>query len=1059
MSAALTVRLLGRPEILAGDRLLAFGSRKALLLACRVLLSRESQPRSRLAALLWGADSPRHALGSLRVALTKLPKPVLDQLVVTRDAIGVREDARLEVDAEAFATACAAGDAVGAAHAVALYRGDLLEGAERDAAAEFDDWLVAERNRMRQLAHDAHVRLAQTLHAQGQREPARSVADAWLRRDPACEAMHHLLMTWVGADQALAQYEVYRRARAVAHGAPPSDTMAAFVDRLRRGTEVGRDAQPRLAAATSFFGRTEELAELRTLLADPACRLLTIHGFGGVGKTRLALSLAQESAASFPDGTFVVALDGLQSPELFAQTLARGCGLQPAGTVKPAELVASFLRMRKALVVLDNLEHLIDAASAALPESIEGQVGALLRDTGANLKIVATSREPLRLQEEWVFPLEGLAYPRPGEAAATAERQPAVQFFAQRARQAYAGFSLSAELPSVAQVCATLEGLPLGLELAASWVRSVPCAEIAAALAERAAELRNRHVNRAARHDSLGAVVAYSWERLTAEQRDALSALAVLVGSFSRESADQVAQANARTLSGLTERSLLQRAGEGRWRLHEIVRQYAWGQPDLAPKARVARQAALQKRRDAFYLEYLRQARARLEGPDEPEVLADIDQELPNVRAAWRSAALAGQLEALDAAAPTWFEFLDSRNFSAEGIQAAQSWLHAAERMGHAQIAERARTHLGHFQQMAAHLTASLASLDTAVAVLEKVGTGWDRAYAGQERATTLSHLGRLGEGQAQAAAAMAQAEALGDPLLLARACTVMAIVVVRNGQPEEARRLGRRALALTVGVGKPSFVARLHNNLALADNHLGDYRAAEAGYQSAFDSWSTMRMTRFMGLAMHNLGVVAERMGDFALALERYRAAYDMFMRVGDRKMISINLMSTGDSLIRIGRPDDARAPLEEALRIAERDRHGLPVPYTQVMLAHAAVELGKPLEAADALSRAFEAAERDNFTDVLAEGVVGTARLLARLAPHRLGEALDLLEDILAVPNASARVRDDARALIATYPRVVPREGAPARPAVLAELVARGRAVVAGFSPAPRGVPAPVP
>src|SRR5687767_1333063 len=110
MSSSLTVRLLGRPEILAGGQVLAFGSRKALLLACRVLFSRETHARSRLAALLWGADSPRHALGSLRVALTKVPKAVLDQLVVTRDAIGVREDAHVEVDAEAFAAACAAGD-------------------------------------------------------------------------------------------------------------------------------------------------------------------------------------------------------------------------------------------------------------------------------------------------------------------------------------------------------------------------------------------------------------------------------------------------------------------------------------------------------------------------------------------------------------------------------------------------------------------------------------------------------------------------------------------------------------------------------------------------------------------------------------------------------------------------------------------------------------------------------------------------------------------------------------------------------------------------------------
>jgi predicted ATPase/DNA-binding SARP family transcriptional activator len=1038
MTNVIQARLLGRPEIVGASGPLAFGSRKALLLACYVLMSRASHPRTQLATLLWGADSPRHALGSLRVALTKLPAAVLEQLEVTRETIGAR--AGYALDVEEFAQQCAAGDARHAERAVALYRGELLEGADRDMAPEFGDWLLAERNRLRQLAHDAHVRLAQSLHAQGERERARAVADAWLRNDPACEAMHRLLMTWSGPDQALAQYEVYRRARAVAHGAPPSESMAGFVERLRRGAEGPRDAPQRLTAATSFFGRTEELAELRALLADPGCRLLTIHGFGGVGKTRLATSLAQDAAAVFPGGTFVVGLEGLQSPELFAQTVARACGLQPAGAASPADLVATFLRDRIALVVLDNLEHLIDPAATAAPQSIEGQIAALLRATGAGVKILATSREPLRLQEEWVFPLEGLSHPRVSEGSGNAERHASVQFFAQRARQAYAGFSLPAELSSVAQICMTLEGLPLGLELAASWVRSVPCAEIAASLAERASELRNRHLNRAARHDTLGAVVAYSWERLTPEQRDALSGLGALLGSFSREAADQVAQSSVRTLTALSEKSLLQRAGDGRWRLHEVVRQYAWEQPDLPARARPGRQAAVLRRRDTFYLEYLRLARAQLDGAAEPETLSAIEQELPNIRAAWRSAARAGLLEALDAAADGWFEFLDSRNYSAEGIAAATLWLEAALRAGRQASAQRARIHLAHCQQMSADLAASLATLDTAVAALEKLDSPADLAHACTERALTLSHLGRLQDAEAGARLAMALAEKLADPLALARACTVLGIVVVRAGKPEEARDLGRRALALVAGSGKPSIVARLHNNLALADNHLGDYRAAEAGYQSAFDAWSTMRMTRFMGLAMHNLGVVAERMGDHALALERYRTAFDMFTRVGDRKMVSINLMSTGDALIRIGRPDEALAPLGEALRIAERDLHGLPVPYTQVMLAHAAVARGKPLEGADALSRAFESAEKNNYADVLAEAVVGTARLLVAHAPRERHEALALLAAILELPNASARVRDDARAILAAHP------GAPAHPAgravTLADLVARARA-----------------
>ncbi len=178
------------------------------------------------------------------------------------------------------------------------------------------------------------------------------------------------------------------------------------------------------------------------------------------------------------------------------------------------------------------------------------------------------------------------------------------------------------------------------------------------------------------------------------------------------------------------------------------------------------------------------------------------------------------------------------------------------------------------------------------------------------------------------------------------------------------------------------------------------------------------------------------------------------MFTRVGDRKMISINLMSTGDALIRIGRPDEALGPLEEALRIAERDRHGLPVPYTQVMLAHAAVARGQPDEAADALARAFESAARNNYADVLAEAVVGTARLIARHAPARRERARELLAGILGLPHASARVRDDARALIADLPPA-PAGAAPA--ATLPALVGRARSALDELSAAPRAAPVP--
>ena len=1023
-------------------------------LAAYVLIVRAHQPRAQVAALLWGTDSPRHAQGSLRVALTKVPAPVAEAIEITRDRIGAGARDAIEVDVDEFIAFCSRDDMESQRRAVEMYAGDLLEGAEGEVAAEFSDWLLPERARLRQAAQDAHLRLAQWLLATGERGRAREVAEKWLRHDPAAEEMHKLMMLVLGGDQALAHYELYRRARAVALGAAPSEAMAALVERLRHGADPqSRDPPARLTAATSFFGRTEELAELRGLLADPACRLLTLHGLGGVGKTRLAGALAELESPSFPDGVHVVALEGLSSPRLFASTLARACGLQPAGTASPLQLAASFLRDRASLVVLDNLEHLI-AGEEGGADSLAAQVGELLRDTGPRLKVLATSREPLRLQEEWLYGLEGLAHPRASSAFGDAQSYPAVQFFAQRARQAYVGFSVSAELPNVVQICELLEGLPLGLELAASWVRAVPCAEIAASLRTRAAELRNRHVNREARHDSLGSVVAYSWERLAPEQREALAGLAVFAGGFSREAAERIALAGLRTLSSLTEKALLQRAPGGRWRLHEVVRQFAWQEPDERARQRAARQAAVVRRRDAYYIDWLESMRGRIEGPEEAEALDALEEEVANVRATWNSCARAGDPESLSRAAPAWLAFLESRGFASEGCNAAAEWLAAAaESSPQHPTAERARAALGHAEQFATNLTRSIEILDACVAALEPAGNSPDLAFAITEKALTLSHLGRLAEAEQVSAHAIAMAGELADERLLAQALTVRGITVVRLGKGGEARDLQRQALVIVSRAGNPSLVARVQNNLALAENYLGDYRAAEVGYSGALALWKELRATRFMGLATHNLGVVAERMGNFALALERYRAALELFKRVGDRKMIAINLISTGDSLVRIGRPVEARAPLEEAIRIATRDEHSIPVAYAHVMLAHAAVTLGESGEAADQIDRAFDAAERGNFTDVQAEAVVGVARLIAAAAPAFAPQALAWMRAMAGLPRASARVRDDANHLIDVFSaRGV--EAAQVRGAGLEELVVAARELLSRLSPsrAPR-------
>lgn len=1021
MAAALKLRLLGPLAMEQGGRPLACGSRKALWMAAFVLHGKVAQPRAKLAALLWGAAAPAKGLGSLRVALTKLPPAVLATLDIRRDAIAPANGVAVEIDVDRFVADCAGGDADSLERAVAAYGGDFLEGVDGEESPEFFDWVFGERTRLEALAHGAHLACAQARRARGDAAGARALVDAWLARRPADEAMHRLLVTWLakdaGADRALAQYDAYRRALAVTAGAQPSAEMAQLAERIgQRGAAA--PTPPRLAAGTSFLGREAELDSLAARLADPDCRLVTLHGMGGVGKTRLALALASRVEEAFGDGVFVAALDEVASASRFAQAVASACGLQPAGAAHPLDLLVAFFRRRQALVVLDNLEHLIAGDGGP---TIAEQVARLLGGTAPRFKLLVTSREPLGLQEEWVEPVRGLAYPAEGESEA--HEHAAVKLFVQRARQAHAGFSASSHAEAVSGLCALVEGLPLGLELAAGWMGSVTPADLLESLKARAGALGTSHANRAERHRTLGAVVAYSWDRLTEEPRQVLAAVAGLAGTFSSEAAGRIASATPAVLGSLADRSLLERLPDGRWHLHEVVRQFAWEACCATP----SRRDTVIQRRDAFYLGWLREIAPRLDGPEEAGVLAQVERESPNLRLAWDSAARAGRLHALAAAAPAWFDYLEAKSHNAEGIAAASVWLEAARASGDRLALAHAAYYLGIFQRFAAMNEEALATLEEAIAESRSETSLASRIQAA--RAFALLLLGRLDEAEPLAREALRLAEKTGEPTASASASRVLGLVLLQASRREEGRDCERRALAFAQQVGRPSLLAAAWNNLALAENHLGNHVAAEAGYQAALDHWRALGATVNVGRAMHNLGVVATRQGDHATALERYRAALVMLKKAGDRNLIALNLMSTGDALLRLGHPAEAREPCRQALEMAERDGHLLPALDARIVLAQAAVELKDFAEASRHLLLVLDSAGERRYAHVLADAVVSAARLLLATKPGVRETVLGWARAIAVAPAVTIAIRREAESLLEAHGAAKGDAGAPPR------------------------------
>ncbi|MBI1802758.1 MAG: AAA family ATPase [Chloroflexi bacterium] len=479
--------------------------------------------------------------------------------------------------------------------AVNLYRGNFLEGFLIPESNVFEDWLVLKRETLRQQAIMAHHTLAAYHLRRGEYEQALVHARQQLVWEPWREEAHRQLMQALALNgqrsAALAQYETCRRLLDKELGAEPDDETRALRDQIMRGLADTPAPLNLPAQTTPFIGREAELQQIEERLANPQCRLLTLVGPGGVGKTRLTIRAAAAQMGAFRDGIYFVDLSSLQSASHIATAIAAAMRL-PLPDDKPAqdELFAD-LRRKELLLILDNLEHLIGGGEA----DAAAFVARLLR-AAPGVVCLATSRVPLNLQAEWRMPLEGLPYPA-AQPADIARRLPAIQLFEERAQRTVPAFLLDPEtLPAVIRICQLLEGLPLGIKMAAAWVRANSCAQIAQQIEHDLDFLATSAGDIPERQRSLRVVFERSWQLLTSDEKRAMCQLSVWRGHFSREAAEavmekgqeselQAAKASelhaakaseiTQLLTSLVDNSLLQFTALGGYTWHPLVQKFA----------------------------------------------------------------------------------------------------------------------------------------------------------------------------------------------------------------------------------------------------------------------------------------------------------------------------------------------------------------------------------------------------------------------------------------------------------------------------------------------------
>ncbi|MFI6483224.1 ATP-binding protein [Nonomuraea sp. NPDC050663] len=557
MGDPLRILLLGPPDLLLGDRPLPIRSAKARALLYYLAATRTPRSRAELAGLLWGERPDARARGSLRLAVLELRRDAGAWLDISRDRIALRLGPGCFVDHAALA------GEPGVEQALRLWRGDFLDGVGLDDAPAFTAWLEGERQRTRLMLRQVVLR-----HAGHPDAALVRLARVLTALDPLDEEAGRLLMAALAGTgnraAALTSYEALRRGLREELGVAPAPETVALREELARAggreelARAGGRAAPGVSGRaglpvprTSLVGRRAEIEQVLALLVTE--RLVTLHGPGGVGKTRLAIAAAQrwdgEGERAF------VSFVGVHA-EAVVTTLARRLGVDLSPPRPAEDLLVAALADRPVLLVLDNLDHLpgFDVVLARVLRAAPG------------VRVLATSRRRPAVPEQVCVAVRGLAGP-------TAEA-----LFAERAQTA----SPWGQVPKpggspalVAAVCAATGGLPLAIELAASLLRALPLEEVARRLATDPDLLAAPESAPRRRHGSLRAVFEASWRLLDPPAQQALAALSVFRGGFTLDAALEVAPTSWRVLVRLADHCMIHLDPAGRYHLHPIIQQYA----------------------------------------------------------------------------------------------------------------------------------------------------------------------------------------------------------------------------------------------------------------------------------------------------------------------------------------------------------------------------------------------------------------------------------------------------------------------------------------------------
>ncbi|MEZ4862731.1 MAG: BTAD domain-containing putative transcriptional regulator [Caldilineaceae bacterium] len=1026
--------------------MLRFRTRKAQALLIYLAVTNRNWTRDALATLFWPETDDATARKNLRDILPPLRAQIGDYLLLDDEIIGLHPACSHKCDANAFSALLEqplqSVDIKTLTATLALYRGEFLEGyATSRISADFEMWALREQERLHQLALMGFTTLCRRQQEAGLYEAALATNRQLLKLAPWDEAAHRQQMLLLAQNgqraAALAHFDACRQMLADELDVEPDAETVALYAQIQAGAipvvRAGDAAEPANSATAMqpmpgatpaapiniphnllvplavFVGRQHELKVVTERLAASTCRLLTITGPGGMGKSSLALAFGRQCLAAgqsdFPDGIFWISLADVNAvlgeadgqgaandavmEEAILRVIAEELSKHPKVRLSSIQQLYAYLRPRRLLLILDNLEHLLTGTQALVT----------LLTQAPQVKILATSRARLNLRGEHLLPLAKLSLPpiadaatarakraTPAHARADATDEPwqaseAIAMFLQRAQQLDPNFAVNAEtIAPVVQICQLVEGLPLGIELATSMLPWLSCQELAAGLTESldflAADTRDLpHEQR-----TLQAVFERSWRLLAVDEQQLLARLAIFPGSFARDAAQQIAGASLPLLMRLVDQSLVNKQGESRYILHRTVQAFA----DQKLQQQPAQSIELMVNYAHFYLEYLADREGGLLGAGYGSAVEQIQAELDNIHAAWRRAVAQQMLSELGHCLNALLWFYEQQGFYLDVIdlvnQALQAFLPIYEVQPQKSatpiilLVGRLQTLRGLWHLRTGRMVQAHAAYEVSWSILQHANDPIAAAcclgfWGASLRAYDPHRSGAL----LTEALHMAQVSGVAWMQVMLYQLFGEASLYAGDFAEAEAKTATGHALAEQVNFARGLAVS--HKIMGRIHLARGNYRQGEEHLRRSIEIARRHHITQYYLSSMIMLGEALRLQGRFAEAQACYGESRKLAEACGADVLVAPVLWEEGSLAEQCGNYAAAKACFTESLAI------GIPNGWIHVLptLGWALIGLGELEEAEAYFQQVLTNAERKGYLPICLDAQAGLAYLAA--------------------------------------------------------------------------------